>query len=347
MFVLLFLLALADLPSNPEEIKFLVIGDYGATKGKPKDLQNQKITGKSMARMADLDQSDFVVSLGDNFYGSKNESDHGVSGINDQKFKYDWVDVYNGKRINNIPWFAVLGNHDWHQNPQPQIDFGRLNPRWVMDDFFYTRTMLVHGRKVVFLFCSLDLIYFGYDGFDESGLAPDNIGASPKNNNMRNFFKMYGWTPENDTINKQLAWIENTLKANQDASYLFVVGHYNMVTCDGTILSLKPVQALLDKYKVSAYMYGHSHQLGHAFRKSTFYLQSGAGGRADHCSHPSNETGDWITSLTYGFANVKLTATSAYVDYYDENMKMLASTGFKPRSILGEKSRKSFHIRRT
>lgn len=246
--------------------------------------------------------------------------------------------------MNNIPWFAILGNHDWHQSPQAQLDFGQFNPRWIMDDFFYTRKMLVGGKKVVFLFCSLDLIFYGYDGFDETGLSPDNIGTTSSNNNMRNHFRSYGWVPENDTITKQLNWIENMLKENNDADYLFVTGHYNMIICGDELRpSLDPLKALFDKYRVSAYIFGHSHILAHAIRNSTFYLQSGAGGRSDECLQPSNENGDWVKDKIYGFANVKVNSTDAIVEYYDKNMVKLEETGFKPRNVTQRpfKSRKN------
>lgn len=58
------LAALISLPSNPEVLRFMVIGDWGATRGKPTDFQNQKLVGKAMATLADQEQTDFIVSLG-------------------------------------------------------------------------------------------------------------------------------------------------------------------------------------------------------------------------------------------------------------------------------------------
>jgi hypothetical protein len=108
-----------------------------------------------------------------------------------------------------------------------------------------------------------------------------------------------------------------------------------MVTCDGTAPSLFPVQDLFNKYKVSAYIYGHSHQQAHAHRNSTFYLQSGTGGRVDSCRNPvPQKVGDWMPKdINYGFANVVLNASFASVYFLDKDMTVISVAGFRPRKL--------------
>ncbi|KAJ3267948.1 Tartrate-resistant acid phosphatase type 5 [Terramyces sp. JEL0728] len=310
-----------------QQVKFQVVGDWGSTTRRPTDYIHQKVVGKTMSTLADTDETDFIISLGDNFYGSSNNSDNGVASINDPKWNYDWLDVYSGDRINSIPWYAILGNHDWYQNQAAQIAYTNVNNRWFMDDYFYSRNITVGSAKAAFIFISTDLIYYGYDGYSESGLAPKATGTDT-DNNMRNNFIALGWTPENDTINKQLSLIESLLEANQNADYLFVAGHEDMVTC-GTVSNMVPLYNLFQKYKITAYLYGHAHELAYKQDGPVFYLQSGAGGRAETCNK-SNAT--WITKAQYGFANVKLTASSGSVDFYNENGTILTSTLFSARS---------------
>lgn len=49
----------------------------------------------------------FVLALGDNFYTN------GVKNATDKLWDYLWKDVYLQYPALNIPWYAVLGNHDY------------------------------------------------------------------------------------------------------------------------------------------------------------------------------------------------------------------------------------------
>ncbi|KAJ3321555.1 Tartrate-resistant acid phosphatase type 5 [Boothiomyces sp. JEL0866] len=317
-----------EVPDNPKELRFMVIGDWG-TQGFPVDFPNQKTVGQSMAKLADQDHTNFVISVGDNFYGPQhNASAHGVFSPQDPKFLTDWQSVYNGTRINQIPWYLVLGNHDWYSNPEAQIQRSAIDPRWNLKDFFYTQSFKVASKMLKFVMISTDLFYFGYDGQIESGLINGN--ATDSDNNMRNNFVKLGWTPESNTINKQLQWIETELANSKSADYLIVVGHSDMEACNGTITGMKPLKTLLDKHKVTAYFFGHKHSLGYAKKVSTFYLLSGAGGRSEKCSKPSL---DFLSEEgTYGFANIHINGTAASVVVYDEKMNLLSTTAFHPRN---------------
>src|SRR5687767_4349298 len=78
---------------------------------------------------------DFAMLLGDNFY------DVGVTAVDDPQFATKFENVYNGL---DMPFYIVLGNHDygtlandWDRG-QYQIDYGLVNPKWVMPHFWYT-----------------------------------------------------------------------------------------------------------------------------------------------------------------------------------------------------------------
>ena len=48
-----------------------------------------------------------ICAAGDNFY------DHGLNTSNDPLFERSFANVYNGPGLRHVPWFAVLGNHDY------------------------------------------------------------------------------------------------------------------------------------------------------------------------------------------------------------------------------------------
>ncbi|KAJ3267949.1 hypothetical protein HDV01_003708, partial [Terramyces sp. JEL0728] len=135
----------------------------------------------------------------------------------------------------------------------------------------------------------------------------------------------------------QLAYIEDKLQKGKDADYYFVVGHEDMVTCAGTPTNMVPLYNLFQKYQITSYMYGHKHELAYKQDGPVFYLQSGAGGRAESCTDNgpivNGTTATWTTENLYGFANVKLTADSGAVEFYNENGTVLHTANFYPRSV--------------
>ncbi|KAJ2988524.1 hypothetical protein HDV02_005531, partial [Globomyces sp. JEL0801] len=106
---------------------FLVIGDWGAPAG-------QKNIVKAMNDIAVRDDAKFMMALGDNFYGTDElliVLETGVSSTTDSKWKDVWKNVYTD-RLQSIDWYSVLGNHDWYGNEQAQIDYSKVDKKWIM-----------------------------------------------------------------------------------------------------------------------------------------------------------------------------------------------------------------------
>ena len=40
----------------------------------------------------------------------------------------------NGITLTNLPWFSVLGNHEYGYNVQAQLDMAKIYKTWVLDD---------------------------------------------------------------------------------------------------------------------------------------------------------------------------------------------------------------------
>lgn len=110
-------------------LEFLAIGDQGSG-----HLRQWRVT-RAMEAVARRDrQVAFVAVLGDNFYS------RGVRGVDDRQWLYKFENVYRGTFLSALPFFAVLGNHDYLGNPEAEIEYSqqrRGSGRWRMPAHYY------------------------------------------------------------------------------------------------------------------------------------------------------------------------------------------------------------------
>ncbi|NQD37778.1 acid phosphatase [Permianibacter sp. IMCC34836] len=99
---------------QPERISFLAIGDQGSGQ-----LPQRRVA----AAMADAAEADpnvrFCLLLGDNFYG------HGVTSVTDWQWRWKFESVYSAVALWTLPFYSVLGNHDYLGNVQAQLDYSQ------------------------------------------------------------------------------------------------------------------------------------------------------------------------------------------------------------------------------
>ena len=60
----------------------------------------------------------FIVSTGDNFY------QNGITGVDDPSFIQSFTMVYDGENLKDLPWYCILGNHDYHTEGDPAAQVG-------------------------------------------------------------------------------------------------------------------------------------------------------------------------------------------------------------------------------
>jgi DNA repair exonuclease SbcCD nuclease subunit len=87
----------------------LLIGDWGD------GSSNQTATAQAMGTYANSINAQFVVSLGDNFYGD------GVESSTDQLWTKYFTNIYSSASL-KIPWYAILGNHDVYFKNTNQVN---------------------------------------------------------------------------------------------------------------------------------------------------------------------------------------------------------------------------------
>jgi acid phosphatase len=229
-----------------EALPFVVVGDWGWDG----DFK-QKDVASEMGRAAAASGSKFVISVGDNFYQD------GVASVDDPHFHASFEDIYTAPGL-QTPWYPVLGNHDYRGNVEAQIAYSGSSSRWRLPARYYTRTETLAGGGNVDFFC-----------LDTSPFVTRYLGTNTK---------IDGQDPK-----AQLAWFERAL-AQSSARWKIVVAHHPVYSGGrdhgSTVELIRDVKPLLDRYHVSAYFFGHDHDLQHIVVDGVSYFGCGAGADA-------------------------------------------------------------------
>ncbi|EGF76292.1 hypothetical protein BATDEDRAFT_92878 [Batrachochytrium dendrobatidis JAM81] len=286
---------------NFKNLSFMIFGGWG----NPNE-PGQSLVAKTATELALKSNPRFVVSVGNNFYPTNTDNYEGVKSSTDSKWTSVWKNVYNGL-LTSIPWFSVLGYHDWLGNPSAQLDYSKSHPaEWVMPNFFFERIFRIGKIEAAFIF--IDTNYLAY-------------GRNSPNEAITNNFKQIGWANKTDMVSMQLAWINDALKRHQGKKYTFVVGHHTLGTCDhqGNMTQLMDA---FDEMQPTAYIFGNQQTLQATTRGKTKFIQVGASGKKEDACKGAD---GWSGGNTYGFANAMLTEDNYQFDMIDDSGKVLTS----------------------
>lgn len=266
---------------RPGMLNFLVVGDFGMN-----GQYEQKTVAAQMARFA---KTDFVVTVGDNFYNN------GVKSAGDSQWQTSFEDIYTTPALQK-DWFATLGNHDYRGKPAAEIAYSQSSPRWKMPARYYSVVKnLPEGGTARFLF--IDTTPF--------------VGEYYGDNDYREVIGQ-------DTT-AQWQWLEQEL-ANATEDWKIVVGHHpvysggiNHGDTPEMVARLKP---LLEQYGVQLYLSGHDHALQHlqasGMASAVDYVISGGGAKGnDVVATPELRFG----RAEPGFLHLALSKDSLFVDF--------------------------------
>ncbi len=108
-------------------IRVLAFGDFGTGSAA------QKQTAAAMVAYHKTHPFDFGLTLGDNFYV------RGMSSPDDPRWQTQWEQLYSPM---HIPFYAVLGNHDWSgpDSPAAEVLYSAKSQSWHMPSPYYTFT---------------------------------------------------------------------------------------------------------------------------------------------------------------------------------------------------------------
>jgi acid phosphatase len=284
---------------SSSSLTFLIFGDWGrAGEFHQRDVANQM--GLAAAKW----RCRFIVSVGDNFY------EKGVQSAADPQWKSSFEDVYTASSL-AVPWYAILGNHDYKGPPQAQLDYAKTHPKWKMPARYFSAVEPISDiEKVEFFF--IDTSPFVEEYRDKKDMRDEIISQ--------------------DT-SAQMRWLDQAL-SNSTAAWKIVIGHHPIFS-GGSEHGDQPeliraINPLLEKHRVPAYFNGHDHDLQHIVRGSVEYFNTGAGSKV---REPGPTEGSRFYRGTPGFMAVTLTAKEMHVEVIDYTGAPLYETRAQNRTM--------------
>ncbi len=242
-----------DLPRLPDNAgSFLIANDLGRN-----GYYEQRPVAELMGRLAEKVDIECVAALGDVHHFE------GVVSTSDPLWMTNYELIYSHPEL-MIPWYPVLGNHEYRGNTQAVLDYSRVSRRWEMPARYYTRTVEAEdGTEALLVFIDTAPLIDKYrkDSLDYPDACRQDREA-------------------------QLAWIEEQLRTST-AKWKIVMGHhpvYAQTSKSDTERAAmqKYLKPLLDRYHVDLYVCGHIHNFQHIVPagSTTEYLVNSSGSLA-------------------------------------------------------------------
>ncbi|KAL0383294.1 UNVERIFIED_CONTAM: Purple acid phosphatase 3 [Sesamum calycinum] len=261
---------------------------------------NQSAVARSMGEVGAKLGIDFVVSTGDNFYKD------GLTGVRDPAFAQSFTNIYTARSLQK-PWYAILGNHDYHGNTKAQLSplLRKRDKRWNCYRSYTVRA----GFLQIFL-------------VDTSPFKDNYFVKRP------NKFNWTGVLPRKTYISNLLKDLDTALKTSK-AAWKIVVGHHPIRSIGkqgDTKELLEKLLPILEANKIPIYINGHNHCLEHINNTG--------------CKKNSIQRHFFSLCILYknnlkfyydgqGFVSVRLTKRQANVTFYDVSGQTLHSFELK------------------
>jgi len=272
-------------------LNFAVIGDWGR-RGRP----DQAEVAKQMAITCKQAGAAFVVSVGDNFY------EDGVASVTDSHWQQSFERVYSEPSL-QVPWYVILGNHDYHGNTEAQLEYGKTHPRWIMPARHYSKVFAIDAAT------NLECFF---------------IDTSPMIGEYKDMPIMQSIHTQD--VAGQLKWLDESLQASK-AQWKFVIGHHPIYSAGvghgNQEEMIKMVLPILHKNEVQAYFAGHDHDLQHLRDEDLDLYISGAGSEHRPVKKMARAA---FGESTSGFILVSVRRENMHVRYYDNLGNMVYTT---------------------
>ena len=248
---ILLILLLAWAAVSSAQMRLLVANDLGRN-----GYYDQKPIAERMGKMAGELDVEAVLALGDIHHFM------GVESVNDPLWMTNYELIYSHPEL-QIPWYPILGNHEYRGNTQAVLDYSNVSRRWQMPARYYSKVFEEDGvtLRVVFIDTTPLIGKYHKDSLD------------------------YLSVPQQDA-KKQLAWLEEELNGAKE-DWVVVVGHHPIYAHTTKSESerkdmQKRVDPILRRHNVDMYICGHIHNFQHIRPQGTSidYVVNSAGSLA-------------------------------------------------------------------
>jgi tartrate-resistant acid phosphatase type 5 len=264
-------------------LEVMVYGDAG------RGNDNQWNTAQEMEEYAADTAGDipFIINLGDSFYND------GVTSLTDPMWQSHFETIYDPE-ILNMPFYSVLGNHDYKGNIEAQLNYtSPNNDRWQMPNRYYTiRKTLPDGTDIDFFFLDTERIFYG------------------------------------DA--EQLIWLKKNLE-DSNARWIIVAGHKPLFNngehgpYPALITRLKP---LFDN-KVDIYICGHEHNMQILKPvNEVYYIINGAASKTDDTQV---ETNTLFAAIRLGFMTLLMSRDTLVCNVMETDAGLIYSQILKEK----------------
>ena len=197
----------------------------------------QKNIAELMGHMAETIDPECVLAAGDvhNF--------EGVESTSDPLWLTNYELVYSHPEL-MLPWYPMLGNHEYRGNTQAVIDYSQVSRRCMMPACYYSRSFTDDGVSMRFVM----------------------IDTTPLIDKYRNDPETYPDAVKQD-MERQLQWLDSTLTAAKE-QWVVVIGHHPIYAETGKSTSERTdmqarVEPILRRHHVDIYACGHIHNFQH------------------------------------------------------------------------------------
>ena len=282
-----------DVPQLPKDAgSFLIANDLGRN-----GYYEQKPVAELMGNLAEKVDIECVAALGDVHHFE------GVASTSDPLWMTNYELVYSHPEL-MLPWYPVLGNHEYNGNTQAVIDYSRVSRRWMMPSRYYAKTVEAEDdTQALLLFIDTAPLIDKYrkDSIDYPDACRQDREA-------------------------QLAWIEEQLRTSK-AKWKIVMGHHPVYAqttkSDKERADMqKYLKPLLDRYGVDLYVCGHIHTFQHIVPagSKTEYLVNTSGSLARAVSPIE---GTRFCSGDEGFTLLSFNTDEIHCYLYNEKGKII------------------------
>lgn len=225
------LLCLASISAGAQ-IRLMVASDLGRN-----GAYDQKPIAALMGRVAETDGIEAVLALGDTHHYM------GIESVNDPLWMTNYELIYCHPEL-QVPWYPILGNHEYRGNTQAVMDYSSLSRRWQMPSRYYSKVFQDDSTslRVVFIDTTPLIDKYHTDSVDYPSVTSQDIEA-------------------------QLAWLDKELLSARE-DWVVVVGHHPIYAdtpkSESERLDMqRRVDPILRRYKVNMYICGHIHNFQH------------------------------------------------------------------------------------